>query len=621
MRPRPGLVLALLAFSSTLLAAQIPVAEPGIVPAPGLSSRFEPRVFAGGDTFLVTWEERILARNPGGLYVRAYDALRRPRQPIATLIDRGFDAHAVWTGGEFLVVYVQRDSLLVAPRIRAVRVTADGSIVEGSQVTFREAKSDGRVHALAWNGTVALAAVLYDGTTRMLTLDREAHVLRNEPASEAPAALAPAGDGFFLLARNEGDAVATNGSVFSVVENTSLGVIATIMRANHTVVEAFLLVSDGTSARQIAWDGSAWVTAYTRSGSVCTARFTTANDVARSCNGETTAATPAVAAFDGRSFAAWSRQGHQIFTDGGIASEVPAMQLEPAATLDANGLLAVWLEGSYAIRIGGITPDGSRRRVRTIERAEEVNAPRVANAGAYSLLVWIEGSSGHEVWASRIDTEGTPVPPLMRLGSGTSPNVVSNGRDWVVVWNDSAEIVSALVTRDSIIDQVHRYGASGTSQFGPVAGATANGFVIAWHEVEGLSSGGVAERIVTEELRADGSRTTGGVRVVDRLTSYGFVHGGTLGIGCRAGSCLVTWHESGSGIAQRMGMTVGADARARSELRKLAESSAGVCRLKSGPRTWLPVRAGDCSFCRSATATPWQSVPRRSRSSTTRAWA
>ena len=141
-------LVLLLAFSSAIFAAEIPVAEPGIVPGDARTyKRFNAYVAGGEEGFLVTWEERTFGIHPGPILIRAYDANGVPRRPIATYIDIGRNALAVWTGSEYLLVYARLisrfGSPVPVPVILALRVRADGTIVmDFSTVGMARAAAD-----------------------------------------------------------------------------------------------------------------------------------------------------------------------------------------------------------------------------------------------------------------------------------------------------------------------------------------------------------------------------------------------------------------------------------------------------------------------------------------------
>ena len=540
--PRLLLSLALLLLASSLSAGEMPVSSPRVAPLDTTTWWEQVPFVAAGDGFLVVWESRLWQGYPGPLRLRAYDGAS-PRQPIATLVAGGRSPHAVWTGSEYLVVRAPQTAgrygtLLPTGVLSFARVDRDGNVIEGSQTELALGQKAGNVFALAWDGVSALAAVQYAGGlgNALVRLDRNGALLDETPVDYEPAGIAARpGGGFFVLRREDGDAVAAGGDRFAVVDNTTDGLVVKILDSAGAELSRFPIGSTAHDARSIAWDGDEWLTAYREGELLCTARFTGATDVRSNCMREPLADDPFIAAGPAGTFLARKRGG-QIVTEAGIASTVMSTAFDPTAAVDERGLLVAWTEpadGGHHIWIGGINDDRSRRPEKPLGGASAQRAPRLIRSGAQTLLAWRESN---RVFATRIDAVGAAIPPRIDLGgSGSSLSIAAAARDggWLVAWDTANEIVAAHLSANLDAQPPEHFGSSTAEQTAPAAATTRDGFLVAWRESE---SGHV--RIVTEPLDANGRRVSGGIRVVE---DEGAVH--RIGVGCGAETCLVAWSD------------------------------------------------------------------------------
>ncbi|HUP61915.1 MAG TPA: hypothetical protein VNA69_16025 [Thermoanaerobaculia bacterium] len=572
--------LVLLALSAQLFAAEVPIAEPQIVPGDDFFSRAWPDVAAGDAGFLVAWEERTFGSYPGIASFRTYDRDGVPHRPDAFRLGSGYNRspHVVWTGSEYLVVYARWLSRFGSPPIPALfaaRITADGVMVEDSEVVIAEAQNTGLVEEVVWTGSEAIVLATIENAPWLLHLSAHGTLTQRTQMLERPADIAAGGGaGFFLLPQSEGDAAAANAEKIAIVDNTGAGVVVSFHSFNRTLLDGFVLAPQGKHADSIAWDGSAWVTAYIEAGAVCTARFTSASDVVRSCNGETNAAMPVIDAYNRRTLTAWL-VGKQILTDRGMASEMIAVQRTADATVDPSGLLVVWNENDR-IRTGG--PGRPTQQISTPAKAY---SPRIATAGSQSLLVWVEPTM---IRAMRLDAQGNPIPPAVDLGTGDWPSLATDGTNWIVAWRNGNEVVSTLVTPNLDSNGLQHYGAAETWQDRPVAAATPSGFLVVWNETQSELEG-THDRIVAEPLDANGQRISGGVRIVDRIDGTR-ADATTLAVRCVSERCLVAWDETAPGRAELVSMIVGPDAKPLTSPRVLR----GV--LTGGRKAILPFEGG-----------------------------
>jgi hypothetical protein len=519
---------AVLALVPALLLADIPVAEPGVIPADTTDySRFNPLVVAGDDGFLVVWEEGLFAGiYPAASKVRAYDLEGRPRRPVASLLS--FDAHhprVAWTGSEYLLIaattFSRFGSSVPLPAVVAIRIRADGTEVAGSQVVLAEARSQASVVSLAWNGSEALAYFFVEAQPRLLRLNAQGRVLSDEsngvglrPISIVAAPGAPQ----YVLFPHVGDVAAVAPGAVAIIDDTSIGPVVTLLDEQGQTAHAFLIAPPATRIRSLAWDGRAWVAVYATADSLCTLRFTRESDLVRTCEPETSPRSPSIAAAHGRTFRAWARGDDQIVTDGGIASMRFAPQVSPSATVDAEGIVVAWIEAGR-VRVG--RPGGEAR---FIDGAQNATLVRIDG----SLVVWVADGA---VWMS---IAGTP----LRLGDGSDVVLASNANGWLVAWKQGAEIVSTFVTRNGDPAGLEHYGAEGVTEVTPRIEATPHGFLLLWAEEE-QTGGRWQTRAVVEALGAGGARTSGGVRLYELDGNYALAL--SVALGCGATHCLATW--------------------------------------------------------------------------------
>lgn len=523
--PRSILSLVLLLAASTAFPAETAISDVRIFPGGPEFIRHMPVVVAG-DGFLVLWQERDPIY-PGPIMARAYDADGMPLQAAAVDIRAGaFWPTAVWTGTEYLVVsgvgYGKLGtSSYPVGSVAVTRLRRDATPVDVASQTYLYSRFPSAVLSLAWNGTHALAVVgTADGVRHLLLLDREGRVVSDTVASADIVAAAADGDGFFLLRRDQGIAVAAGGGRFAAINGDSVS----ILDRSGVVLEH--VVIGGRSMRSIAFDGAAWVTAYLDGeGRVCTASFTSANDIRRSCRATVNAAAPSVAALPRRTFAAWEEpKATQIVTDGGLASTMVAQQVAPASAVDATGLLVAWYE-SGAVRIGGLKHDGTRREEHVI--TEEGGRPRIASMADGSLVVWSSVDDG--VRAIRVDASGVPIPPLMDLGDGLFPNVASDGDGWIVVHEHDSQVVVTSISAGGFVAGVYEISFGEHARHHPVVAAVSGGYLVAWAERD------ESPEIMLQYVNRSALPLAAPVRVGE---------GSSPAIGCGAGGCLVVWRDA-----------------------------------------------------------------------------
>ena len=308
--PRLLLVSALL-FPSAAHASEIALSDPRFGPATGAQARAMGSVASSGGTDLVTWTEEFNAFFPQTwlVFIRTYDAGGAPHQPAQTAIADGYGAIAVWNGVDYFIAYSRFFSkfgtILPAPVVEAVRVTADGHVIDGSRVALLETTvGRGEIRALVWDGTHYFASVTSDAETKLLLLDREGHIVRSQNGYALSIAALPGG-GFVMLhdlpgvgggdlghleivrvapdgelgtrtslgLASRGDVkIAAHGERIAVLLQTYSGGFAEELDDDGRVLVSVPLPFD-VAPRSVIWRESSWVAAYARNTEGCIVWF------------------------------------------------------------------------------------------------------------------------------------------------------------------------------------------------------------------------------------------------------------------------------------------------------------------------------------------------------------
>ena len=604
-RPRLLIVATLLLLTFAAHGSEVAVSAPQFVVATNADARSMGSVASGGGTDLVAWTEQPnrMFQQTWQVFIRTYDASGAPRQPAQIAIGFGFDPIAVWNGTDFFVAYGRYFSrfgtLLPSPDVEAVRVTADGRVIEGSRVALIQTReSGGSIYALAWDGAHYLAAVRTDQQQKVLVLDREGHVVGDAGSGLLSIAALPGGgfvvlrnvadrfevqrlasDGtrgalmsLFLLGQGEAK-IEAHGDRMAVVLHTRTGTLAEELDGDARVVVSVALPPDAL-IRSLVWRESSWVAAYERSSEGCTVRFGSGVVTETECSA--TARQP----FAGADRAAWIEKSVEVRTSrglslsgGDVASISAAAQSEPAA----SGSLVAWIEQ------GRLHVCGSRCVDRVIETEAIPHHPALATAAGETLLVYVDGDilANGAIRALRLDADGQPLAPPLTLGEGAEPAVASDGHDWLVAWRTSdanfakPQVLAARVTANGDATAATPVFANAAAQYHPSLAWSGAGYLVAWIEGEQAPSG-MHTRVMTQLVDRDGARTAGEVTLDDQL-GFSFVD---VTAGCGPSACLVTWTHD-----ELFDAVLGSDGTRRSEnqlLTHLAPSTVAIEQRSDG---------------------------------------
>jgi len=576
------LVVAALLFAPAAHASEVALSEPHFVPATTGQSRVVSSIASGGGTDLVVWmEEYHFFDSPvpeSVVYIRTYEAGGRPLQPAQIAINDSYGdgvpagALAVWNGSDYFVVfgrwYGRYGTGLPGPDVEAVRVTAEGRVIDGSRVSliFDLRPFGGSINALAWDGTDYLASISVFGTnsSKLLLLDHDGHVVRSDDGLALSIAALPGGgfamlrvvagqlelvrvarDGGFSTRATLGSAgrgeakIDVHGDRIAVVRHTASGVVAEELDNDARVLVSVALPDDAT-IDSVVWRESAWIAAYDHPSGGCVVRFGSGVDSSTTCS--PTARQPIV----GVDRAAWIEKDVEVRTSndlslagGDLASPSAPTQSDAAAVATPSGSLVAWIEEG-SIHIGGFTRNGSRRADRTIVTEAEPHHPVLAAAGAQTLLVYVDGNSAGigTIRALRLDMDGQPLAPAFTVGHGSGRSVASDGHEWLIVWQSSnsngapRQVLAARVTANGDATGEVLVFASSASQSGPSVAWSGAGYIVGWTEVS---------RMMTQLVDRSGAPIANALPLDDQVNDVASITCGPL-------SCLAAWTRNGGAV-------------------------------------------------------------------------
>ncbi|HEX8698372.1 MAG TPA: Ig-like domain-containing protein, partial [Myxococcaceae bacterium] len=196
----------------------------------------------------------------------------------------------------------------------------------------------------------------------------------------------------------------------------------------------------------------------------------------------------------------------------------------PVIAFDGTGFLVVWSdllgtnEDIHGVRLSATgTPLGAEQNLSTATNAQL--SPSVASNGANYLVVWHDDRGGTpDIYGARLSLTGEMLDPQGLLlsnaaGSQVSPDVASNGTDYLVVWRDvrtgaSQGLSGARVTSAGQVLSIPTPigGALGsTVRNTPAVASDGTDYFVSWSEVTSTSSdlygasvtaaGGVGSRV------------------------------------------------------------------------------------------------------------------------------
>ena len=456
--------------------------EGGIsISAPG-ELQESPAVAWGGDAYLVVWDRE---RDVYGARVSASGAvLDAAGIPIATSPENQGTPAVAWGGDHFLVVWVTwGDQPFPDRNVRGARMSASGSVLDGTEIPIATGVSAQGRPAVAWGGASHLV------------------VWEDSPSDGAPdilgARVSASGDvldgaGIPIAAGphpEEEPAVAWNGSAYLVVwsdSGTGQDIHGARVSASGSVLDApgipISTAANAQLAPAVAWNGSDYLVAWRDerggggSGDVYGARVSASGTVRDGAGIPISTAaggqeSPALAWNGSNHLVAWADRrddaasyvyGARVSASGtvldaaGIAIATAAnAQYHASVAWGGSEYLAVWADyrnaastGSdvFGARLGaaGNVLDAAGIAISTAANVQYY--PAVAWGGSGYLVVWMDHRNGiawaeSDVYGARVSASGSLLdaagfPISTAAGGQWFPSVASDGSGHLVVWED-----------------------------------------------------------------------------------------------------------------------------------------------------------------------------------------
>jgi PKD repeat protein len=211
---------------------------------------------------------------------------------------------------------------------------------------------------------------------------------------------------------------------------------------------------------------------------------------------------------DGRSAISWDIHGTRITGAGEVLdpdslllSTTANHQYAPAVASNGTNHLVVWQDARnvfhwdvHATRVSstGEVLDPSGLVLSALAGYQYSVA--VASNGADYLVVWRDGRNGNDdIYGTRVSGSGAVLEPeglALGVGPGTqsAPAVASNGRDYLVIWQDDRDsfrsLYGARVAGDGkVLDATPRVLTTGTgAQSAPTVASNGTDYFVAWED-------------------------------------------------------------------------------------------------------------------------------------------
>lgn len=443
-------------------------------------------VVRGGDLYLAVWTDwrsRLAGYDVYGARLDAQGNLI-DTFPIPILLDGSgqIDPAVAWNGSNWLVaVEDESDPVGVEPRLRAVRVSPQGQVLDATPIVIASNGNGGSIATMASDGSNW--AVFWTGTSGGQGAVKGARI------SPAGVVLDPGGKvvlpetyfvryyidasfagGRYLLAYNDSSAMK------GILLNGAL---------DPAGPSPFTIFTDTYALTRIASSGMGFFACASAPGwyvyyKVVAARITTAGQVLDTTPiqivGDAQFGSTAHATYDGTNWiVGWSHPGLRlarvspagivldpggVAVDPGHASSHGAPFLAPGA---GGGAQLVWtdnrngLQDVFAARVNGNLGGGAAAGINL--SAPRQDAPRLAGNGAVSMLVFRSTIAGQtSIKATLLDAAGNFILPepivVATLGDvfTNPPGVAWDGVRFLVVWSPGGPGQNQIVGRRFQVD-------------------------------------------------------------------------------------------------------------------------------------------------------------------------
>lgn len=491
-----GVVLGLVFLLATgpALADPPPITPPVFVPgdmsiALAASDQFEPVIVKGSDHYLAVWTDWRSHLAGYDVYGARLDAQGNQIDtfPIPILLDGSgqIDPLVAWNGSNWLVVVEdQEDPVGSGPRLRAVRVSPQGQVLDPTPIVIAGGNNGGSIATLASDG--ANWAVFWTGTSGGQGAVRGARI------SPAGVVLDPGGKlilaetyfvryyieasyagGRYLLAYNDSSAMK------GLLLNSAL---------DPAGPAAFTIFADAYAPTRVASNGTGFLACASVPGwyifyNIIATRITSAGQVLDTppiqvVSDAQYGSTPH-ATFDGTNWiVGWSQPGIRlarlnpsgvVLDSGGVAVDAGSASTHGAPFLSpvsGGGSQLVWtdtrnsFQDVFTARVDGNMSGGNGTGVSY--SAPRQDASRMAGNGNVSMLVFRSTIAGQtKIKATLLDAAGNFILPepivVAELGETfTNPPAVAwDGSRFLVVWSPGGPGQNQIYGR--------RYQADGTA--------------------------------------------------------------------------------------------------------------------------------------------------------------
>lgn len=245
----------------------------------------------------------------------------------------------------------------------------------------------------------------------------------------------------------------------------------------------------------------------------------------------------------------------------------PVAAARPAMAWGGNSHLAVWDtprnggQDIYGTRVAAdgrvLDPDG----IAIGAGAGDQFTPRVAWNGQVFLVVWKDSRAGEAIYGARVDLDGKVLDPAgiaIATDGGASqfPDVASDGRDFLVVWEGPCGLPScehgvsgAIVSGAGVVGAPMRIAGVAALSYTPRVAYASGGYVVTWAEIAASGAHDVHARRVasTGALGADlAVSTAASNQIAPAIASNGT-------------SFFVAWQDTRDGAPRTYGARLGAE--------------------------------------------------------------
>lgn len=447
---RPLAFSLLLLLATPLLAAEIPVTQPGDGRAPG--DQTQPAVVANGGTFLAAWVDPRAF--PLAIYASRVAAdetlpdsfgIRVPVTPGAAPSLTG----VFHLGGAYVLVFTEQTFVDNNQHFvtKVARISDDGVLIDGPRVVADNFN--------AQSAAASATRIVVTSAGKLLILDDHAQTLE-------------VGDAFPNVAASR---VVSNGTTFLVVNYLfsvsadGLGLVA-LDAAGHPFATGH--IAGNATDVAVASDGFAYLVAFRDTVQGKTVLQAVGADATPAqSNTLPLVASPLSLAWSGDRYLLFHPSGSQLMVRGvtgaGVAIDAPhpvgdfASRSPAAAAWNGRKVLVAWTllfrETDVDIVWQMLSGSGSGNPTAANFLSISGNPqtlPAIAAGGTNDLVVWNES---YATGAARITRSGATLDssPLLAgfAPSSLPPRAVFDGHDYVVVWSVQASFYATRIDAES----------------------------------------------------------------------------------------------------------------------------------------------------------------------------